>query len=56
MGNRNLSVGLFVITAITLGIILAVWFTGQRGSEPQARFHVLIDSDVSGLTLGGPVY
>jgi len=56
MGNRNLSVGLFVIAALALGIVLTIWFTGQRGSEATARYHVLIDSDVSGLTLGGPVY
>lgn len=55
-GNRNLSVGLFVIAAVALGIVLAVWFTGKRGTEPVADFHVLIDSDVSGLTLGGPVF
>jgi phospholipid/cholesterol/gamma-HCH transport system substrate-binding protein len=56
MRNRNLSVGLFVIAAITIGAILTVWFTGQRGSVPMNRYHVLITSDVSGLTLGGPVF
>lgn len=56
MGNRNLSVGLFVIAALAIGAVLTVWFTGQRGSVPQERYHVLIDSDVSGLTLGGPVF
>ncbi len=56
MGNRNLAVGLFVITALAIGITLAVWFTGTRGSEDIARYHVFIDSDVSGLTLGGPVF
>ncbi|MEE4173384.1 MAG: MlaD family protein [Xanthomonadales bacterium] len=56
MGNRNLSVGLFVIAALTLGAVLTVWFTGQRGNIPVNRYHVLITSDVSGLTLGGPVY
>ncbi len=54
--DRNLSVGLFVIAALALGIVLAVWFTGQRGSESASRYRVLIESDVSGLTLGGPVF
>ena len=56
MGNKNLSVGLFVIAALTIGGILTVWFTGQRGNVPVNRYHVLITSDVSGLTLGGPVF
>lgn len=56
MGNRNLSVGLFVIAALTIGAVLTVWFTGQRGNVPVNRYHVLITSDVSGLTLGGPVF
>ncbi len=56
MGNRNLSVGLFVIAALTIGGILTVWFTGKRGNVPVNQYHVLITSDVSGLTLGGPVF
>ena len=56
MGNRNLSVGLFVIAALSIGAILTVWFTGQRGNVPVNQYHVLITSDVSGLTLGGPVF
>ena len=56
MANRNLSVGLFVIVALTIGAVLTVWFTGQRGNVPVSRYHVLFTSDVSGLTLGGPVF
>ncbi len=56
MADRNLAVGLFVISAIVLGVVLAVWITGKRGTEPVTDYHVLITSDVSGLTLGGPVY
>lgn len=56
MDNRNLSVGLFVIVSITIAIVLAVWFTGKSGSNAVTRYLVLIESDVSGLTLGGPVY
>ena len=56
MRNRNLSVGLFVVAALAIGGVLTVWFTGKLGDEPMARYQVLIDSDVSGLTLGGPVF
>jgi len=54
--NRNLAVGLFVLCALALGIILTVWLTGQRGNEATSRYLVRIDSDVSGLMLGGPVF
>lgn len=54
--DRNLAVGLFVMVAILIGIVLTAWITGQRGSEPTQRYHVMIDSDVSGLMLGGPVF
>lgn len=54
--SRNLAVGLFVLSAIALGIVLTVWITGQKGSEAASRYHVMIDSDVSGLMLGGPVF
>lgn len=56
MRNRNLAVGLFVVAALAIGGVLTVWFTGKLGDEPMARYQVLIDSDVSGLTLGGPVF
>ncbi len=54
--DRNFVVGLFVIAAILIGFVLTAWVTGQRGSEPTNRYHVMIDSDVSGLMLGGPVF
>jgi phospholipid/cholesterol/gamma-HCH transport system substrate-binding protein len=55
-GNRNLSVGLFVTVALLAGTILAIWVTGQRGSEPVSRYSVLVEDNVSGLMLGGPVF
>lgn len=54
--DRNLAVGLFVIAAIVIGVMLTAWITGQRGSHPTRDYHVMIDSDVSGLMLGGPVF
>lgn len=55
-GNRNLSVGVFVTAALLAGIILAIWITGKRGSEPVTHYSVLVEDNVSGLMLGGPVY
>lgn len=55
-GNRNLSVGLFVTAALLIGTVLVVWITGTRGTEPTRTYSILIENDVSGLGLGGPVY
>lgn len=54
--DRNLVVGLFVLVAILIGFALTAWITGQRGSEVTERYYVMINSDVSGLMLGGPVF
>lgn len=55
-GNRNLAVGVFVTSALLIGTALAVWITGQRGSEPTRTYSVRVEDNVSGLMLGGPVY
>ena len=55
-GNRNLSVGIFVTAALLIGTVLVVWITGTRGTEPTRTYAILIENDVSGLGLGGPVY
>lgn len=54
--DRNLTVGLFVTAAIAIAVIFTVWITGQKGNEPTNTYSVLIENDVSGLSLGGPVY
>lgn len=54
--NRNLSVGLFVCAAITILVVFTVWISGQKGNQPTTRYSIVIHNDVSGLSLGGPVY
>jgi phospholipid/cholesterol/gamma-HCH transport system substrate-binding protein len=55
-GNRNLSVGLFVLAALTIGFVLTVWITGQRGTVEVTPYSVLVENDVTGLAVGGPVF
>lgn len=55
-GNRNLAVGLFVTAALVIGISLTIWITGLKGTEPTKSYSVLVEGNVSGLSLGGPVY
>ena len=54
--NRNLAVGAFITAALIIGTSLAVWITGQKGSEPTRSYSVMVEDNVSGLMLGGPVY
>jgi phospholipid/cholesterol/gamma-HCH transport system substrate-binding protein len=54
--NRNLAVGLFVTAAIAIGVVFTVWITGKKGNAPTATYSILIQNDVSGLSIGGPVY
>lgn len=56
VGNRNLSVGIFVTAALTILVVFLVWITGKKGNEPTAQYAILIEDDVSGLMLGGPVF
>lgn len=57
MNGRNsyLVVGIFVVTGLALLIIMIVNFAGGRSSEPNERYTVLFQRDISGLTLGAPV-
>lgn len=55
-GNRNFTVGLFVSAAIAILMVFTVWITGLRGNEPTNTYSIMIQNDVSGLSLGGPVY
>ena len=54
--NRNLSVGLFVCAAITILVVFTVWISGKKGNQPTSHYSIVIHNDVSGLSLGGPVY
>ena len=54
--NRNPSVGIFVSAALAIMIIFTIWITGKKGSEAVTEYSILIENDVSGLMLGGPVF
>ena len=47
--------GAFLVVAVTVLIGLTVWFGSGAGQEPVARYLVLFNNDVSGLTPGSPV-
>ena len=50
-----LIVGAFLLVAIFVLVGLVAWFGGGPGQEPVARYLVLFDRDVSGLSPGSPV-
>ena len=55
-GNRNLIVGAFVAVAIVGVGGLAMWLAGRQSTEPVARYSLLFENDISGLSLGGSVF
>jgi len=55
-GNRNLAVGLFISIALAGVAGFSMWLAGTKGSQPMTRYSMLFERDVSGLSLGGPVY
>jgi phospholipid/cholesterol/gamma-HCH transport system substrate-binding protein len=55
-GNRNLAVGLFVSVALAGVAGFAMWLAGTKGNQPMKTYSLLFERDVSGLSLGGPVY
>lgn len=57
MNGRNsyLVVGLFVSIGLVVLIAMTLNFAGGRSTEPNTRYTVLFERDVSGLTLGAPV-
>jgi len=55
-GNRNLAVGVFFSVALAGVAGFGMWLAGTKGNEPMARYSLLFERDVSGLSLGGPVY
>jgi phospholipid/cholesterol/gamma-HCH transport system substrate-binding protein len=55
-GNRNLAVGLFISVAMACVAGFSMWLAGTKGNEPMERYSILFEKDVSGLSLGGPVY
>ena len=55
-GNNNLAVGLFFSLALAGVAGFSMWLAGTKGSQPMTRYSMLFEKDVSGLSLGGPVY
>jgi len=54
--NVQLTVGLFVSLALVVFIALTLWLSGRQGSEARTSYSMYFYKDVSGLSLGGPVY
>ncbi|MGH8034011.1 MAG: MlaD family protein, partial [Lysobacterales bacterium] len=55
-GNRNFAVGLFVSIALITVAGFGMWLAGTKGNEPMTRYTMMYEKEVSGLSLGGPVY
>ncbi len=55
-GNRNLAVGLFVSVALAGVAGFSMWLAGTKGNQPMKTYSLLFERDVSGLSIGGPVY
>ncbi len=55
-GNPSLAVGVFVSVALLALASFAMWLAGTKGNEPMNDYSVLFERDISGLSLGGPVY
>ncbi len=55
-GNPSLAVGLFVSAALIILMTFAMWLAGTKGNEPMDEYSLLFERDISGLSLGGPVY
>ncbi len=57
MNDRNsyMIVGIFVIVGLVTLIAMILSFAGGRSTEPNIRYTVFFQRDISGLTLGAPV-
>ncbi len=57
MNGRNsyLVVGIFVSVGIITLIVMSLILAGGRSTEPNTRYTVFFERDISGLTLGAPV-
>ena len=55
-GNRNLAVGVFFSVALAGVAGFSMWLAGTKGSQAMSTYSLLFERDVSGLSLGGPVY
>lgn len=55
-GNRNLAVGVFFSVALAGVAGFSMWLAGAKGNQAMSTYSLLFERDVSGLSLGGPVY
>jgi len=55
-GNRNLAVGVFFSVALAGIAGFGMWLAGTKGNQPMETYSLLFEREVSGLSLGGPVY
>ena len=57
MNDRNsyLVVGIFVSIGLVTLIVMILSFAGRRSTEPNVRYSVFFQRDISGLTVGAPV-
>ncbi len=55
-GNRNLAVGVFFSVALAGIAGFSMWLAGTKGNQDMTAYSLLFERDVSGLSLGGPVY
>ncbi len=53
--NSYLIVGIFVSVGLITLIVMSLMFAGGRSTEPNIRYIVYFQRDISGLTLGAPV-
>ncbi len=53
--NSYLVVGIFVSVGIITLIVMSLILAGGRSTEPNTRYIVFFERDISGLTLGAPV-
>ncbi len=53
--TSNLVVGIFVSIGLVTLIVMILSFAGGRSTEPNVRYSVFFQRDISGLTLGAPV-
>ena len=56
MLSNHLKVGIVVSASVAFFIVFTLWLSGRQGTEPTTSYTMYFDKDISGLSLGGPVY
>jgi phospholipid/cholesterol/gamma-HCH transport system substrate-binding protein len=54
--SNHLKVGIVVSAAVVFFIVFTIWLSGKQGNEPTASYSMYFYKDVTGLSLGGPVF